>query len=399
MIELEEAVKILECNTKYQDRKELKPILEAYDSILANDIYSPIDVPSFPKSAMDGYAIRSKDILPADKNNPVKLKVISKIMAGDFHDIIIEKNQAVKIMTGGKIPDKCDCVVKQEDTDYGEDIVSIFKNTKPFSNYCKIGEDIQKGQLVINKYTKIKSSHIGVLSSIGISNIEILSPMNVSIISTGNEIINPGEELKDSQIYNSCSYIIASKLKSAGINVVSNEICKDNTEKIKFKIQNDKSDIIITIGGVSVGEKDLIPLVFNEMKSDLLFRKINVKPGTPVSAWLYNGKIILSLSGNPFAAMVGFELLFWNIAAKFMRNESYKPEISKAIIKNDILKTNSLRRFLRAYQRNGEVFCSSNKQTSSVLYDMINCNCFIEQPQEKEIHSGECVKIIKFKQL
>lgn len=399
MIELEEAVEILENNTGYQTKTEIKPILESYNAILAKDIYSPINVPSFPKSAMDGYALKSSDTLSANKNNPVELKIVNKVLAGDSHNIEIDKKQAVRIMTGGKIPKGCDCVVKQESTKCKDENVFIFESIPAFSNYCNVGEDIKMGQLVIKKYTNIRSSHIGILSSIGISDIEILSPMNVSIISTGNEILNPNQELQDSKIYDSCSYIIASKLKSAGINIISNQICKDEVDEIKTKIQNNSSDLIITIGGVSVGEKDLIPIVFDELNVKVLFRKVNIKPGTPVSAGIYNNKIILSLSGNPFAAMVEFELLFWNIVSKFMRNEIYKPQIAKATIKNDILKVNNLKRFLRAYENDGEVFCNCDKQTSSVLYDMIDCNCFIEQPQGIKIHCGDSVKVIKFKQL
>lgn len=149
MIEYSKAIKILEKNIEYQKKTEEIHILDSYGYIIAEDIYSSISVPSFPKSAMDGYAVCSEDIINAEKEAPIKLKVTGKITAGDSHVLFGKKGQAVRIMTGGRIPDGFDCVVKQEDTDYGKDEVNVFTSLALYSNYCKIGEDIQKGQLVI----------------------------------------------------------------------------------------------------------------------------------------------------------------------------------------------------------------------------------------------------------
>ena len=399
MIEYNEAVEILEKNIKYQ--KEIKEvnILDSYGCIISEDIHSPISVPSFPKSAMDGYAVNSKDIADTKKNIPVKLKVVGKIGAGDYCAVKWEKGQAVRIMTGGRVPDGFDCIVKQEDTDYGNETVNVFTSLAPYSNYCKIGEDIKKGQLIIKKYTRIESFHIGVLASIGFSYVKVFSPMKVSILSTGSELVNPGTKLKEAQIYNSSSYVIASKLKRAGMEIANIENCDDDIESIEKRVEKfiENSDIIITTGGVSVGEKDLIPCVMKKLGAIELFRKVNMKPGTPVTTNLYKGKLILSFSGNPFAAIVNFELFFWYIAAKFMNNSHFKPQVSNVILKNNITKKNNLKRFLRGFEENGKVFCNVDKQLSSVLNEMINCNCLIEQPEEKELFSGEIVKCIKFR--
>ncbi len=399
MIGYSKAIEILEKNIEYQKKTEEIHILDSYGYIIAEDIYSSISVPSFPKSAMDGYAICSEDIINAEKEVPIKLKVTEKVTAGDSHILSGKKGQAVRIMTGGRIPDGFDCVVKQEDTDYGKDEVNVFTSLAPYSNYCKIGEDIKKGQLVIKKYTRIESSHIGVLASIGISHIKIIAPMKVSILCTGSELVNPGTKLGEAQIYNSCSYVIASKLKRAGIKIVNIENCDDDIESIKsrIKIFLEESDLIITTGGVSVGEKDLIPHVMKELGTVELFRKVNIKPGTPVTVNRYKEKLILSFSGNPFAAIVNFELFFWYIAAKFMNNDYFKPQKFDVILKNDIVKENNLKRFLRGFEENGKVFCDTTRQISSVLNEMLNCNCLVEQPEGKKLFSGEVVKCIKFR--
>lgn len=144
MIEYNEAIKVLEKNIEQQKKTEEIHILDSYGYIVAEDVYSSISVPSFPKSAMDGYAVCSEDIINAEKDIPVKLKVAGKIIAGDSHVIQGKKGQAVRIMTGGRIPDGFDCVVKQEDTDYGRDTVNIFTSLTPYSNYCKIEKIFKK---------------------------------------------------------------------------------------------------------------------------------------------------------------------------------------------------------------------------------------------------------------
>lgn len=399
MIEYSKAIEILEKNIEYQKKTEEIHILDSYGYIIAEDIYSSISVPPFSKSAMDGYAVCSEDIINAEKEAPIKLKVAGKITAGDSHVVFGKKGQAVRIMTGGRIPDGFDCVVRQEDTDYGKDEVNIFTYLAPYSNYCKTGEDIQKGQLAIKKHTRIESSHIGVLASIGISHIKIIAPMKVSILCTGSELVNPGTELGEAQIYNSCSYVIASKLKRAGIKIVNIENCDDDMESIKSRIKTflEDSDLIITTGGVSVGEKDLIPHVMKELGTVELFRKVKIKPGTPVTVNRCKEKLILSFSGNPFAAIVNFELFFWYTAAKFMNNDYFKPQKFDVILKNDIVKENNLKRFLRGFEENGKVFCDTTRQISSVLNEMLNCNCLVEQPEGKKLFSGEVVKCIKFR--
>ena len=128
-----------------------------------------------------------------------------------------------------------------------------------------------------------------------------------------------------------------------------------------------------------------------------LFRKVNIKPGTPVTANRYKDKLILSFSGNPFAAIVNFELFFWYAAAKFMNNNYFKPQVFEVVLKNDILKKNNLKRFLRGFEENNRVLCNTNKQMSSVLNEMMSCNCLVEQPEGKELFSGEVVKCIKFR--
>ena len=395
MIKIEEAVDLLlQCINPQTKIIELD-ILEANSSIIADDVYAPFPVPPFSKSAMDGYAIISNDSNNAKKDHPVTLDVIRDILV----DVIPNNGTALRIMTGDAIPKGYDCVIKQEDTDYGENQVQIYKKMKKWENYCKIGEDIEKGQLIISKYTKLNNFHIGILASLGIAKVNVLSPMKVGILAVGNEIINPGSPFIMGKIYNSCSYTISALLKSKGIEVEFMDTCLDNANDAVQKIEEklDSIDMLITIGSISVGTEDIIPETLRILGSKQIFKHVNMKPGTPVLANFYKNKIILSLSGNPFAAFTNFHLFFWPLLEKFMCNKELNLKKTYAVVKEGYVKSDNLRRFIRAYEEDGFVSITEKINHSSVLSNLVNCNCLIDQIPNNEINVGDRVKIIYFK--
>ena len=312
--------KLLNSLSKIDFDEEEVALTDAIGRVSAEDIESKVNVPSFPKSAMDGYA-------------------------------------AVRVMTGSIVPDGYDTVVMQEDSDYGEQCVLIKKEVKPYTNYCKVGEDIKEGVAVINKGAVIKRTNIGTLASIGISKVKVYSKPKVGIISTGTELALLNSELEDGQIYSSISYMLKSQLKSLGIDAEIC-VCADNQDEIKDKVLEylDRCDFVITTGGVSVGEKDLMPDVLKEIGADTVFSRVNIKPGTPTMASVKDGKMILSLSGNPFAALANFDYYFWDALAKVTGNNNYKSKIIKATLANDYKKLEKTKRLLRAKLDNGKAF-------------------------------------------
>ena len=394
MTEIEKAVDLLLEHIKTQTETMELDILKANSFILAEDIYSPVSVPGFPKSAMDGYAVKSEDTITAGINSPVLLKTAGK---DDYRSHTA--GTAVKIMTGEFIPDFYDCVIKQEDTDNEENHIKIFKNIKPWENYCKIGEDIQKGELVLKKNTGLKSFHTGILASLGITSVKVLKPLSVGIIATGNEIVKPGDPLVQHKIYDSCSYVIASSLIENGVNVLFMEICEDDEDKISALIKDkiNLADILITVGSISVGTRDILPKALKQIGAEQIFKHINMKPGTPVLANHYSDKVILSLSGNPFAAFVNFHIFFWPLLKKFMKNKELGLRTSEAVLKSGYIKKDSLRRFIRAYEENGSVTAINSRNHASVLSSLAECNCLIDQKPNTEIKKGDKVKIIYFK--
>jgi molybdopterin molybdotransferase len=399
MVLVEEAINLLLDKVKPQKRCDKIDILEANGCVLGEDICSPLSVPHFPKSGMDGYAIKSADSSGAGKDTPITLKVLGEVLAGDDKKFEVEDGTTVRIMTGGEVPEGYDCVVKQEDTNYGEEFVEIYKPMEQWENYCKVGEDIIKGELVMKKHTRLTCSHIGVLTSMGISSVSVLSPLKVGIISTGSEIIRPEEPIGPAKVYSSSSYTIASFLKSQNVDVKFMELCIDEVDLMCEKVmhQIDEIDILITTGAVSVGKKDIIPEVLKKIGAELIFKKVNMKPGTPVLSSCYRDKIILSFSGNPFACFTNFQIFFWPILAKFMQNKTYQLKKAKAVISEGTLKSSGLRRFVRAYEEDGEVRLVSNKHFSSVMSNILECNCLIDQKAKTEIKVGDVVDILYIK--
>lgn len=392
MLTVREAQEILKKEiVKSKDILELG-LYDSLNMVLAENIYSPINVPEFPKSAMDGYAVRSEDFLDEKLK---KLKVLGKVVAGDSKDLEPLKNSAIRIMTGGEIPEGYDAIVKQEDTDYGKDCVEIKRLPKKYDFYCPKGEDIKKGELLIEKGTQIKSVHLGLIASVGIDKIKVVKPIDVSVLSTGSELLLPGMDLLPGHIYSSSNFIMGGQIKQEGLNLVDSSVCKDDIDTLSKEILKrlEVSDVLITTGGVSVGEKDLLPDVVLNIGAEILFRKINIKPGTPVMASKYKDKIILSFSGNPYATLVNYRVLFWPMVSEYYKSKDLDNKIINTEIEEGYLKPSTLERYVRAKYIGGKVYLPDSHK-SSVISNLTDCNCLIIQRQNRELKKGEKVDII-----
>lgn len=398
MIEIEEGIRLFEKEVVPKTKTMLVPLGESVGKVLATDIKAAFGVPHFPKSAMDGYAVHHKDVEFASKESPVRLRVVCEICAGDYTDLEYMPGTAVRVMTGSYIPTGFTAVVKQEDTDYGEETVLIYNSIKEYQNYCKIGEDIQKGSKVLEAGTYLTPVHIGLLASLGIEQVEVMEPVKVAMISTGSELLQIGEKLGSGKIYNSISHILTASIIKAGFTIVSSEICRDDKEMLKEAIKKVAiiSDVVITTGGVSVGKKDLLPEVLPELGAKVLFHGANIQPGTPTMGSMLNGIPVLSLSGNPYAAIANFELYFWNIACRLMDCNAWFPKIEKVILKSEYRKVNRLRRLVRAYADNGQVQIPTEVHASSVISTLAQCNCFIDIEAGRNLTVGDLVIVRYF---
>ncbi|MGC4019677.1 MAG: molybdopterin molybdotransferase MoeA [Muricomes sp.] len=396
MIELEEALDLLVNSVKTNTKTEKLDILSAFGKICAEDVIAAIPVPHFPKSAMDGYAVRSQDTKGASKENAVQFQVIGEVCAGDFVSLAASPFTAVRVMTGGMVPEGYDCVIRQEDTDYGQEQVEIYVEGRQWENYCRIGEDIEAGRHIISKGTHLTSGHVGILASLGIREITVFQMPRVGIISTGNELVPLNQPISEVGVYPSSAYTIASRLKAKGIEVPFMEICGDDAQKFSDMLDEriEQADVIVTTGAISVGKKDFLPEALEGIGAQRIFHRVNMRPGTPVMACRYKEKVILSLSGYPFAAMVNFQIFFWPVVARLMGDESLSWKKMKIVVAEGSTKVSKKRRFLQAFADESGVHIYDRNQHSSVLSEIIYSNCIIDQKQGTGISPGDTVEII-----
>ncbi|MDZ5128396.1 molybdopterin molybdotransferase MoeA [Clostridium perfringens] len=401
-IALEEALEILNKNTRAL-KSEVVSIKDSLKRVLYGDVKSKINNPPFNKSVFDGYAFKSEDSKGTSKENPIELKIVDEIFAGDFSEIEIKSGEAIRIMTGAPIPVGADCVLKQEETERHGDLVKIFKEMKANENISFMGEDIRIGETLIKKGKRLDYADLGIMASSGISEVLVYKKPKVSIISTGDEVCDINSTLKPGKIYDSNLYSLSARIEELGYNVLSMEHVGDNILKIGEAIEKafEKSDIVFTTGGASVGEKDLMQKVSESIGFEKLFWKIKIKPGSAVVCSKKEEKILISLSGNPNAALTTFELLGKSVLKKLEgKEENINIKREKGVLMDSFNKKSPQRRFLRGniiYDEKGaKVYITQIKSGNGILSSLLNANCLIEIERGNEgLNRGEVVNIIK----
>ncbi|MDM0446269.1 molybdopterin molybdotransferase MoeA [Clostridium perfringens] len=401
-IALEEALEILNKNTKAL-KSEVVSIKDSLKRVLYGDVKSNINNPPFNKSVFDGYTFKSEDSKGTSKENPIELKIVDEIFAGMWPEIEIKHGEAVRIMTGAPIPVGADCVLKQEETERHGDLVKIFKEMKSYENISFMGEDIKIGETLIKKGKRLDYADLGIMASSGISEVLVYKKPRVSIISTGDEVCDINSTLKPGKIYDSNLYSLSARIEELGYNVLSMEHVGDNILKIGEAIEKafEKSDIVFTTGGASVGEKDLMQKVSESIGFEKLFWKIKIKPGSAVVCSKKEEKILISLSGNPNAALTTFELLGKPVLKKLEgEEENINIKREKGVLMDSFNKKSPQRRFLRGNviydQKGAKVYITQIKSGNGILSSLLNANCLIEIEKGNEgLNRGEVVNIIK----
>ena len=262
-------------------------------------------------------------------------------------------------------------------------------------NYCHPGEEIQKGAEVIAAGRRIGMIETGLMASLGINRVRVRRPLRVSIISTGSELTAPGHDLPEGCIYGNIRYMIGAAVKSMGFEVPYTADCKDDKDMICDHIIKARavSDVVITTGGVSVGKRDLVAAALSDTGAKTLFTHVNIQPGTPTIASISDGKIILSLSGNPYAAIANFDLYFPPLSATLMGCCELDTKTSEAVLSDPYDKVNVMRRLVRAYEEGGKVYLPADKHMSSVFGNLEKCNCYLDIPAKTKVSAGDRVRI------
>ena len=397
MITLERATETLLDEISPVTRTRLVPLEQAAGRISAQDVRAGIDMPPFDRSPLDGYALYSGDIAEASREKPVKLKVAAEIAAGSFWDGTLTSGHAARIMTGSMLPAGADCVVMQEDTDDGEREVEFYAPMKPLKNICFKGEDIKKGTLILPPGISISCAHLGVLASVGNSRVLVKDRVRAGLLSTGDELTMPGEPLERGRIYNSNQFMLAGRMEQLGVHVTSLYETGDDAREVCEIIEREIAgvDIFFTTGGVSVGRRDIMHSVLERLGAKKLFWKVAIKPGTPVLAAIYRNKLLLCLSGNPFAAITNFELLGRPALRKLSGDEKLDLVWIKGVMEDRFSKPSPQRRFVRAVYEGGRVKIPEYSHSSGALLSLLGSNALIDIPEgSRGLEPGDRVDLV-----
>lgn len=304
---------------------------ECWGRVLAEDIYSFMDLPPFDRVSMDGYALQAQDTFGASEDEPKVLKMVGRVRAGDIPRYDVLSGCCVEVGTGAPLPPQADAVVMLEYTEISCDEVYVYQGVAPGENIAKQGSDIEKDRLLLKKNTILSPDKIGVLSAMGLEKVPVYSRIKVGIISTGNEIVPSGAELPYGKIYDVNSQSVASAVLSCGCLPFDLQIVRDDFESLKNAINGlVDSDVIITSGGTSAGAGDVLRAVVEEL-GQVLVHGISIKPGKPTLIGLIgtNEKVLIGLPGYPVAALVVFESLI----APFLRENSCLPIEDPSVVK------------------------------------------------------------------
>ncbi|MCK4890503.1 MAG: molybdopterin molybdotransferase MoeA [Candidatus Aminicenantes bacterium] len=321
MMLLEEAQTIINRYGKQSGIEEVS-LVESLGRVLGEDIVSDIEMPPFNKSAMDGYAVNSRD-------RSDKYEIIETIPAGKFPEMGIKHGQCSKIMTGAPLPEGADRVIKVEVTEEKQGYMYLTGEDKVF-NVCIRGEDIKAGDKILEKGKIMRSQEIGAAASLGLNKVNVYKKVKAGLITTGSEIREPGEDLGPGQIYNSNGYSLSAQLINSGAEVADNKIIRDKRSLLKdsFEKMIDSMDLTIISGGVSMGEFDFVPEILEELGVTIHFNKVGIQPGKPTLFGTKGDKIIFGLPGNPVSTFVIFEVLVKPVLMR-MGGSNYSPMILK----------------------------------------------------------------------
>ncbi|MDD2737144.1 MAG: molybdopterin molybdotransferase MoeA [Desulfuromonadaceae bacterium] len=390
MINIAEAQSLILQQTSIIETEEV-PLLQALGRIIISDIHSPWDLPSADNSAMDGYAFSHESL------HGNYLKVTDFLPAGMERIVPVVPGEAVKIMTGAHVPPGCDTVVPIEDVEEVKDGIRLKGEVRPGLHIRKKGENTSKGDLVIASGTILGPQEIGMLVTMGRLHLPVYRIPSVAVIATGDELVEAGATPVATAKINSNSYSIAAQIIEAGARPVMLGIAKDNRESTREKIFDGlNADVVIISGGVSAGDRDYVKEVIQELGGEILFWKVNMKPGKPFAFAILNGKMIFALPGNPVSTMIAFELFVRPALLKMMSHVRIFRPVVKATITDHVRNKGDRPHlvFSKVTLNDGMyVVETTGDQNSSNLGIMLQANGIIEVAPGETINPGTEINV------
>lgn len=388
MISVEEAKSRLHAYKPNLNSVELE-VKDSVGFVLASDVKSPIDMPPFPQSAMDGYALGS-----VDREEGSRFKLVGEIAAGSAERFKLNANECVRIFTGSAVPESAVAVVQQEWVERDGDMISLTREVLENQNIRPLGEQMQTGSVALEKGTQITPATIGFLNMLGIRMMEVFRKPSVGILVTGNELVPAGKPLEYGQVYESNAQMLQTALKNEGVASGFQHV-KDSLEATKGAIQNafDNNDLVIISGGISVGDHDHVGTALAKLGAEEVFYKVMQKPGKPLYFGLKDGKAVFALPGNPAASLTCYyEYVLPLVRRSFGRRDETLLSLQLPFASG---KVSSIGRaqFLKARIENGVVHILEG-QSSAMLNTFAHSNALVYvKPNTSQPKAGELMEV------
>lgn len=387
MISIEEALDAVIKNTGKISSEVKLPLENCTNAVLSQDVFSPINMPPFRQSAMDGYAVNSHEDL--------KYSLVGEVKAGDAHQPLLQKGEALRIFTGAPVPDSANAIVIQEEVEVKEDQIAVRYDPQKRQNIRPLGEQVKEGEVALKRGTKLTPAAIGYLSSLGIAEVSVHKKPAIAIVTTGNELIEPGEPLTYGKIYESNSAMLKSALLSPGFENISIHRVKDKYEDTYNKLKEvvAENDLVIISGGISVGDYDFVGKALEELDIEQIFYKVNQKPGKPLFFGKNEDTVLFALPGNPAAALTCFYIYVY-LAVQKMAGLDHDLKKVAAVSTSNFIKKGDRPQFLKAIYSEGKVTILEG-QSSAMLQTFAVANALVKMHGDREeIKINDTVEVI-----
>lgn len=402
LVSVDESLDRLERLLSLKARPEEVDLCEAGGRVAARDISSPIDVPPFDKSTMDGYALRAEDTFGALEDSPIELKLVGSIGIGEEPSIEVTKGECASIPTGAPIPFGADSVVEIENTVQANEVVSVHRSVTPGENVMRRGFDVKKGQLIVRGGGPITPKEMGLLAAVGLNRVTVFERPRVAIFSTGDELIPPGHGLKPGQIHDVNSFVLRGLVTKLGGDPLFLGICRDDVIEIRETIEKATAtaDVVVITGSVSVGARDLLRKAIEEIRgSSIIAHGIAMRPGKPTMLAIARGKPVFCLPGNPTSTLIAFHVFVGHVIRKLSGVPDQGLELT-ATLKEKVFTELGKRTFVlvRVLRSNGEALVDPIPKGSGAVTTFAWSDGFIEaSPDTGFIEKGERVRVTLFR--
>jgi len=401
---VEIALKKFLSSVNFKPKTEIVPLQNISSRVLAKDVVSKIEIPSFDKASMDGFAIKSSNTKTATKKNPVFLKIMGKLFAGDKEKNSIKSGKTIAIATGSPLPDGADAVIMIEDVIQNKDKIKITKKVKKQSNLALRGEEVRKNQLILKRGTWLTPQDVGLIASIGLNQVPVFKRPSVGILATGNELTKPGTNLKNGKIFESNRIVIAELVKQVGGKVHDLGICKDDKKLIEKKLKKGlQNDLLVITGGSSVGERDFLPKILKSLGNPgIIVKGVAMKPGSPTTLGMIRKTPIIVCPGFPVSSFFAFFLFGTALLKQMLFTRGPPAAEIHARMESEVETQQNVTNFVRVKIRkikDAYFVKPISTADSRLLITLTGSDGVIIAKNRKELKKGESVKVITYRNL